>query len=124
MFLGQLVIIVAFLSHSMAKFRIEAEGMLEKCDSKANSPGAIEPNLEFIMDDNDVLYMNGTYYFHREIKKWPMKFYTMRLVEGNWVSAPFQRKVDDFCKSIHNPIEVWYFIFKQFRGCPIKKGVT
>lgn len=123
MFFGQILIVLALVSYSVAKLRILADGMLEKCDSNANSPGAIEPNIEFIMDDNDVLFLNGTYFFHREIKKWPVKFYTMRLVEGNWIYAPFQRIVEDFCKVIHSPMEVWYFIFKKVGGCPIKKGV-
>lgn len=119
----QIMISAALLASGSAKLKIEADGMLVKCDPKADTPGAIEPNLEFIMDDDDNLYVNGTYLFHREIKKWPVKFYTMKLSEGNWISGPFQRTVNDFCKSIHSPIEIWYPLFKTFNGCPIKKGV-
>lgn len=120
----QIVITAAFLAVSSAKLKLETEGPLEKCDPNAVTPGVVEPDVEYIMDDDDNLYGNGTYLFHREIRKWPVKFYTMKFSEGNWVAGPFQRTVSDFCKVMHSPVEIWYPFFKSFRGCPIKKGVS
>lgn len=58
--------------------------------------------------------------------KSPIKYevYIEKFERGIWNRAVLNRKGDDFCGTLRNPVEPWYDLFSKFqkRGCPYPPG--
>lgn len=55
---------------------------------------------------------------------WKTHMYVEKFDRGKWNIALLDRKIADFCKSIQNPVELWYrFTSKlQHNSCPFHVG--
>lgn len=55
---------------------------------------------------------------------WKSHIYIEKFDRGKWNVALFDRKVDDFCKSIQKPTEVWYRFTSRLKhkNCPFNAG--
>lgn len=58
--------------------------------------------------------------------KSPVKYevYIEKFERGQWHRAVLNRKGDDFCGTLQNPVEPWYGLFSHFqkRDCPYPPG--
>lgn len=57
------------------------------------------------------------------LSPWKGRLVFERYVQGQWLVQGIDRRYDDCCKTIHNPTEPAYSVFKEVPGCPAKAGV-
>ena len=98
---------------------------MERCSTFDKLPFNDLSELEFIPVNDTHTFVNGTWNFMKDINNpWPVHFFAEHYVQGQWLVQAYDRHYKDFCDSLKNPIEPWYFMFKDRKGCPIKAGVS
>ncbi|CAO1312708.1 unnamed protein product [Diamesa serratosioi] len=98
------------------------DGNLEYCGDDSNFDLS---QLEFIPYNDTHMFMNGTLTFKNLIKApWPARGTLERSQNGKWQQSMLSRKIQDFCSVVHNPVEPWYSLTKNFMEvkCPIQAG--
>ena len=97
----------------------------EDCDGIENKFGRFFEfsNLEIVYESENNQLMNGTVVFNTEILTWPLTVYFKKYSSGEWQKYGPTIKRENFCAEIHNPLEIWYKVFKDAQGCPINKDV-
>ena len=101
----------------------------EMCvDDPAEVAGKLDfSELEVFAESDTKVYLNGSMNFLKEVKKpWSWVVFTERFSRNQWNVDSFYRKIPDFCKSILNPLEPWYFITSKMtpNNCPFLAGVS
>ena len=99
---------------------------IEECTKADKASFHDFSGLEVIPENDTHTFINGTWKFLKRIESpWPMHVYTEHYIRGEWLVQAFDSfHYKDFCQSIKNPAEPWYYAFKGFKGCPIPEGVS
>ena len=98
----------------------------EDCYDNTKTSGDIfdfsEIEIAYINETHQ--YYNGSWRFANDIvAPWDYKFYSEKYVGRQWQrTGPMIHKTD-FCAVMHDPNGIWYHAYKNFKGCPISKGV-
>jgi hypothetical protein len=81
--------------------------------------------LKVVVESDYDVFINGTTKHLKSFKS-PIKgrISGEQLVRGKWVITGFDRKISDLCATMHNPMEAWYYVFKDFEKCPVPAGVN
>ena len=53
-----------------------------------------------------------------------MRIFAEHYIRGEWLVQAYDRHYKDFCESIKNPVEPWYYATKDLKQCPIPGGVS
>lgn len=98
----------------------------QDCTKEFENAGYIDmKGLDILVEDDHRAYFNGTWKFLKNVEPpWQVHFYTEEYSRGAWVPWIVKRDIPDFCELLHKDSEVWYDIFKDQPGCPIKAGVS
>lgn len=107
------------------KFGMIVDEKVENCATPENDAKAFDlKNFELIaLSDFDV-FINGTIEMTRKfVSPIPFRVYAEKFDRNQWNLAVFNANRPDFCKSFHDPAELWYSKFKKFKGCPLNVGV-
>jgi hypothetical protein len=81
-------------------------------------------NFEIYAENDTHTFFNGSWKFLKDVSTpWYTHFYVERELRGSWVINSFDRNNTDYCANIHNPLDPYYYMFKNVQGCPIKAGV-
>jgi hypothetical protein len=82
-------------------------------------------NFEVYAEDDTHYFLNGSIKFNADVKApWKSRVINQKFIQNEWVMQAYDRKFEDFCSSIHNPMEPWYNSLKHVPKCPYKKGVS
>lgn len=120
-----LAVVLCVVSGKIAPVIYEGLEMCVPPEERANKFDYSE--LEFITESDTVVYLNGSWTFLEEVSSpWKSVLLTERFVRGQWVLETFQKKIDDFCAVIQDPLAPWYKITSKFepKHCPFPKGVS
>ncbi|XP_016984379.1 LOW QUALITY PROTEIN: uncharacterized protein LOC108048331 [Drosophila rhopaloa] len=81
-----------------------------------------------VADDLETLHFNGDIKVLVAVPSGPiaMQVDVFRWQRSQWLPTPLSLKRDSLCKSLRNPVEIWFPIFRQVPRaeliCPPKKG--
>jgi len=53
-----------------------------------------------------------------------MHFHTEHYERGQWLLQAFTKTYKDFCPEFKNPLQSWYYIVRNGKGCVVPKGVN
>ena len=53
-----------------------------------------------------------------------MHVQTEHYERGQWLVQAYSKTFKDFCPEMKNPLQVWYYLMKDVKGCIVPKGVT
>lgn len=82
-------------------------------------------NTELIPENDTHTFINGSVKSLDDIKAPILTLITAEYyTRGEWVMRAFNRTYPDFCFSMKNPIEPWYYVTKDWGSCPYKSGVS
>ena len=99
----------------------------EKCivDGYYNDFETFDYSDFHIIPENDThTFINGSLKALLDIKTpWYIHVHTEHYERGKWLLQAFTRTYKDFCPEFKNPLQVWYYITKNYEGCVIPKGV-
>ena len=99
---------------------------MEDCTPPPETPSVHDfSKLKLIPVNDTHTFINGTWTFLKDIKSpWPVHITAEHFHRGHWTMRAFNRLYKDWCFSMKNPMEPFYFGFKNFQDCPIKAGVS
>jgi len=98
---------------------------LESCTKINKSSVNDITELELIPENDTMTFINGSWKFTKPVVgPWPMHIFAEHYVQGQWLVQAYDRHYKDFCGSIKNPVEPWYYATKNLQGCPISAGVS
>ncbi|XP_055611586.1 uncharacterized protein LOC129758146 [Uranotaenia lowii] len=95
------------------------------CPNKPPLKGLDLSNLSFWMNEKGEVIMDGNVTFLVEHgAPWSWIMHTQRLERGTWATGIVRKSVPDFCKSCHNPLELWSGLMKyvKIQKCPVPAG--
>jgi hypothetical protein len=97
----------------------------ENCARPEEDYGAIDfSSYELIALNDYEVFVNGSVKMLKDIKGiLPIHIFAERFERGQWVVMYYDTKRPNFCKSLKDPVEIWYEAAKDLKGCPLKPGV-
>lgn len=109
----------------LGKIAFLPDDRIEDCTEPGERAGYYDlSEVELIMETDTDIYLNGTFKFLHEVTApWKARVYTEQFVRDQWVPSVIEKKIPDFCQSLHSPTEPWYNHLKHVQGCPIPAGV-
>lgn len=122
-----LVLSLKLLQHiAVGRVVMLPEDKIEKCADSATFNGTCDfTNLKIVFESDTDIFLNGSIVLAWKGLKSPMKarVFAEKFIREKWVSALVDKKISDWCKVMHNPMEVYYNLFKDQPGCDIPEGV-
>lgn len=99
---------------------------LEECVTEEDKAGIFDlSGLQVIAEDDTHAFMNGTWKFNKDLRApWVYIIYTERFDRGEWSVYALNKRIENFCAEMHDPLEPWYGIFKHVPACPALAGVS
>lgn len=111
-------------SCALGKIAVLPDEGIENCVKPEDSADVFDlDSLEILVESDYEVFLNGAFRFKKDIKTWKAHFFTEQFDRGEWTKRLANRKVADFCKNMHVPVELWYNQMKNVKGCPLKAGV-
>lgn len=103
------------------------EDRLELCTKPEDRAGKLDySGLEIVLLSHEEAFLNGTLKFLKQVKSpWKSGVFVERFHRGKWNIEAFNKKNEDFCVSLRNPLEPFYYITSRYisQKCPIPAGV-
>lgn len=128
MFLKNLLLLSIFVQFSVSKILIIIYEDYEVCVEPEQHAGKLDfSELEIFAESDTKVYLNGSLIFMQDIDApWRWYVFTERFDRDKWHIDTFTKRIPDFCKSIQNPLEPWYFMTSKLehKNCPFPAGVT
>ena len=82
-------------------------------------------NFQIIPINDTHTVLNGYVKFLKGITApWHVHWHTEQYERGHWLQRGYVQDIRDFCKEVHNPVQPWYYVTTNFKGCPIPAGVS
>lgn len=104
---------------------LDFEDDLKDCTNEEERAGYFDlKELNIYVADDLKSYLNGTWKFLKDVNSpWHWLTIVEEFKRGAWVPWIIRRNIPDWCAVMHSSSEVWYGIYKDQPGCPIKAGV-
>lgn len=103
------------------------EDRLELCTKPEERAGKLDySGLEIVLLSHEEAFLNGTIKFLKQVKSpWKSGVFLERFDRGKWNIEAINKKNADFCVSMRNPLEPFYYITSRYlpQKCPIPAGV-
>jgi hypothetical protein len=83
--------------------------------------------FQIIAESDTDVYLNGSLNFVKEVEApWKAKIFTEKFDRNEWHIKALDKKISDFCESIRDEKEPWYFVTSKFEPneCPFAAGVS
>lgn len=118
-------ILIWFVIAVTGKIMVLPDDKIEPYVKPEDAAGVFDiSKLEIVIESDTDIFLNGTWKFLKEVKKWKGQNIAEQFDRGAWSKRGIDRKWDDFCPQIHNPTELWYNMFKKVKECPFPAGVN
>lgn len=123
--LFKIVSLSTLVTFAFGKMDFYIDDTVKLCTKKGEAAEAIDiSQFELIATSDTEMMINGSVKFLKGFEEpWRVIFHTEKFERGQWNALAYQRRMDDLCKNIHGPTEIWYQYAKVLKGCPLKAGV-
>jgi hypothetical protein len=80
---------------------------------------------ELIAINDYEVFINGSIKALKDIKgTLPTHIFAERFERSQWIVMYYDTKRPSLCKSLKDPVEIWYESVKDLKSCPLKPGVS
>jgi hypothetical protein len=116
----------SLLQFASSKILVFPDEKIEKCQEFLDKDAGHfnYDSFEIITVSDTEIFLNGSIKIIKELKApWVSEIYAEQFVRNSCIQTPLQRKFNDICPHLHNPLEIWYKLMKNVQGCDYKEGV-